>query len=73
MAACTSGASCSSAATADPICSAKEAGAGPTNNWGRPDTHAQPARRIFCVNWYRKNAAGEFLCPGFGESGTWEI
>jgi phosphoenolpyruvate carboxykinase (GTP) len=39
-------------------------------HWLRTGQSADPAKlpRIFYVNWFRKNASGKFVWPGFGEN-----
>jgi phosphoenolpyruvate carboxykinase (GTP) len=38
------------------------------NNWLRFGRNIKNPPRIFGVNWFRKDAAGNFLWPGFGEN-----
>jgi phosphoenolpyruvate carboxykinase (GTP) len=37
-------------------------------HWIRMRRYLKHIPRIFCVNWFRKDAAGEYLWPGFGEN-----
>ncbi len=37
-------------------------------HWIRMRRYLKHAPRIFQVNWFRKNSAGEYLWPGFGEN-----
>jgi phosphoenolpyruvate carboxykinase (GTP) len=39
-------------------------------HWLKIGAHADPAKlpRIFYVNWFRKDATGKFLWPGYGEN-----
>jgi phosphoenolpyruvate carboxykinase (GTP) len=40
------------------------------SHWLKIGANADPGKlpRIYYVNWFRKNAAGEFLWPGYGEN-----
>ncbi|MCU0511371.1 MAG: phosphoenolpyruvate carboxykinase (GTP) [Anaerolineae bacterium] len=38
------------------------------NHWMQFGRHIQNPPRIFIVNWFRKDADGKFLWPGFGEN-----
>jgi phosphoenolpyruvate carboxykinase (GTP) len=37
-------------------------------HWIRMRRYLRFIPRIFCVNWFRRNAAGNYLWPGFGEN-----
>ncbi len=38
------------------------------NHWLNFGRHLPNPPRIFCVNWFRRDAAGTFLWPGFGDN-----
>ncbi len=38
------------------------------NHWLNIGRHIKDAPRIFSVNWFRKDAEGKFLWPGFGQN-----
>ncbi|HKX62914.1 MAG TPA: phosphoenolpyruvate carboxykinase (GTP) [Verrucomicrobiae bacterium] len=37
-------------------------------HWIRMRRYLKHIPRIFCVNWFRRDASGEYLWPGFGEN-----
>lgn len=38
------------------------------SHWIRVGAQASAAPKIYCVNWFRKNAEGKFVWPGFGDN-----
>ncbi len=37
-------------------------------HWVQMGTRASQAPKIYCVNWFRKDAHGKFMWPGFGDN-----
>ncbi len=38
------------------------------NHWLQVGRHISDPPRIFCVNWFRKNADGDFIWPGYAQN-----